>query len=117
MDSPGLARNQSIELADLSYAFKPDVASPSDSRVASAAPSIAPILKRDGDVETPRPSSPVEQEPAPADSEASTLPPADGGRQAWSFLFGSFLIEACCVGPPFSFSVFQVSPGPTHTFD
>ena len=37
----------------------------------------------------------------------STLPPADGGKQAWLFLAGAFMIEALVWGFPFSFGVFQ----------
>lgn len=34
-------------------------------------------------------------------------PPADQGKAAWLFLFGSFWIEALVWGFPFSFGVFQ----------
>ena len=37
----------------------------------------------------------------------SHLPPADGGRAAWLFLFGSFMIEMFLWGFPFSFGVLQ----------
>ena len=37
----------------------------------------------------------------------SPLPPADGGRAAWLFLFGSFMIEMFVWGFPFSFGVLQ----------
>ena len=35
------------------------------------------------------------------------LPPADSGRDAWLFLFGSFMIEMFLWGFPFSFGVLQ----------
>ncbi|CAK4001245.1 Monocarboxylate transporter 4 [Lecanosticta acicola] len=38
----------------------------------------------------------------------SRLPPADGGRQAWTFLAASFVLEGIVWGLPFSFGVFQV---------
>jgi hypothetical protein len=37
----------------------------------------------------------------------SHLPRADGGRAAWLFLFGSFMIEMFLWGFPFSFGVLQ----------
>jgi hypothetical protein len=37
----------------------------------------------------------------------SRLPPADSGRAAWLFLFGSFMIEMFVWGFPFSFGVLQ----------
>jgi hypothetical protein len=37
----------------------------------------------------------------------SHLPPADSGRAAWLFLFGSFMIEMLLWGFPFSFGVLQ----------
>ncbi|KAM0284361.1 hypothetical protein ACHAO9_009287 [Fusarium lateritium] len=36
-----------------------------------------------------------------------SLPPVDGGKDAWLFLFASFLLEALVWGFPFSFGVFQ----------
>ena len=38
---------------------------------------------------------------------ASSLPPTDGGRAAWLFLLGSFMIEMFLWGFPFSFGVLQ----------
>ncbi|GAB7363272.1 hypothetical protein MBLNU230_g3553t1 [Neophaeotheca triangularis] len=43
----------------------------------------------------------------PSDPAYQTLPPADGGKQAWLFLFGCFMMEALVWGFPFSFGVFQ----------
>lgn len=42
-------------------------------------------------------------------SEASStdLPPVDGGRGAWTYLFGTWLLEAMVWGFPLSFGVFQ----------
>ncbi|RFU26217.1 hypothetical protein B7463_g10120, partial [Scytalidium lignicola] len=39
--------------------------------------------------------------------EQANLPQADGGRDAWLFLTGCFMIEALVWGFPFSFGVFQ----------
>ncbi|KAM0230279.1 hypothetical protein ACHAP5_011402 [Fusarium lateritium] len=36
-----------------------------------------------------------------------SLPPVDGGKDAWLFLFASFLLEALVWGFPYSFGVFQ----------
>lgn len=38
----------------------------------------------------------------------SRLPPIDGGRQAWTFLVASFVLEGMVWGLPFSFGVFQL---------
>ncbi|KAL7412817.1 major facilitator superfamily domain-containing protein [Mrakia frigida] len=51
-----------------------------------------------------RPSSPFDQ---PSTRVAVALPPTDGGRAAYTFLLGAFLIEALVWGFPFSFSNFQ----------
>ncbi|KAM0748404.1 MFS general substrate transporter [Meredithblackwellia eburnea MCA 4105] len=51
----------------------------------------------------------VEQENAESSSasrELQSLPPVEG-RQAWSFLFGSFIVEMICLGGAFSWSIFQ----------
>lgn len=43
-----------------------------------------------------------------ASSTSSTdLPPVDGGRGAWTYLFGTWLLEAMVWGFPLSFGVFQ----------
>lgn len=39
--------------------------------------------------------------------EFSSLPPVDGGKQAWLFLAACFAIEMLVWGFPFSFGVFQ----------
>lgn len=39
--------------------------------------------------------------------EQTSLPRADGGKDAWSFLAGCFFIEALVWGFPFSFGIFQ----------
>ncbi|KAF4338333.1 MFS monocarboxylate transporter [Fusarium beomiforme] len=36
-----------------------------------------------------------------------SLPPVDGGKDAWLFLFASFFLEALVWGFPFSFGIFQ----------
>lgn len=41
------------------------------------------------------------------DKPTASEPPADQGKAAWLFLFGSFWIEALVWGFPFSFGVFQ----------
>ncbi|TDZ37130.1 MFS transporter asaE [Colletotrichum spinosum] len=41
------------------------------------------------------------------DHEFSSLPPVDGGKQAWLFLAACFAIEALVWGFPFAFGVFQ----------
>ncbi|KAL1610737.1 hypothetical protein SLS60_002407 [Paraconiothyrium brasiliense] len=43
----------------------------------------------------------------PHGQEAEALPPADSGRQAWTFLAVCFLLEAVVWGFPFAFGVFQ----------
>lgn len=40
--------------------------------------------------------------------QSQSLPPVDGGRAAWLFLLGCFVIELVLWGFPFSFGVFQV---------
>ena len=40
--------------------------------------------------------------------QSQSLPPVDGGRAAWLFLLGCFVIEMVLWGFPFSFGVFQV---------
>ncbi|KAL2044944.1 hypothetical protein N7G274_002719 [Stereocaulon virgatum] len=49
-----------------------------------------------------RPSRQAEHE-----QEHAPLPRADGGRDAWLFLLGSFFIEALIWGFPYSFGLFQ----------
>ncbi|KAJ4263449.1 hypothetical protein NW762_006268 [Fusarium torreyae] len=39
--------------------------------------------------------------------EVSSLPPVDGGKDAWLFLAASFMVEALTWGFPFAFGVFQ----------
>lgn len=46
--------------------------------------------------------------PASPSASYSRLPPVDGGRQAYSFLAASFVLEGLVWGLPFSFGVFQV---------
>ena len=41
------------------------------------------------------------------DRAAFSLPPVDGGKEAWLFLTGSFFVEALTWGFPFSFGIFQ----------
>ncbi|KAJ4125906.1 hypothetical protein NW765_001681 [Fusarium oxysporum] len=41
------------------------------------------------------------------ENEASSLPPVDGGKDAWLFLAASFMVEALTWGFPFAFGVFQ----------
>ncbi|RSL75506.1 hypothetical protein CEP51_010786 [Fusarium floridanum] len=40
-------------------------------------------------------------------NHVSSLPPADGGRDAWKFLIASFIVEAVLWGFPLAFGVFQ----------
>ncbi|KAI9711427.1 MAG: hypothetical protein M1812_007172 [Candelaria pacifica] len=40
-------------------------------------------------------------------SAVDALPPADGGRRAWLFLLGGFIVEGLVWGFPFSYGVFQ----------
>lgn len=42
-----------------------------------------------------------------ADTQAASLPRADGGRAAWLALFGCFVLEALVWGFPFAFGIFQ----------
>ncbi|CAK5269846.1 unnamed protein product [Mycena citricolor] len=46
---------------------------------------------------------------APVEEQAggSTLPRADGGVQAWTFIFSAFILECLIWGFPFSYGVFQ----------
>ena len=46
--------------------------------------------------------------PASPSASYSRLPPVDRGRQAYSFLAASFVLEGLVWGLPFSFGVFQV---------
>ncbi|KAG7422418.1 hypothetical protein ACKAV7_001713 [Fusarium commune] len=41
------------------------------------------------------------------ENEVSSLPPVDGGKDAWLFLAASFMVEALTWGFPFAFGVFQ----------
>ena len=133
----GVARAESIKLVDLRRAtsissipgspfdspnasrpatpggspYRGEKAAPREGLVSSAASSTAPILSRNGgeeeDVEaTSAPSSPTSLH-SHANAHSSSLPPADEGLRAWTFLCGAFLIEVICVGPAFSFSAFQ----------
>ncbi|KAF2198740.1 putative MFS monocarboxylate transporter [Delitschia confertaspora ATCC 74209] len=43
----------------------------------------------------------------PNDNQEFSLPPVDGGKDAWLFLAASFVVEALVWGFPFSFGVFQ----------
>ncbi|KAF5680779.1 monocarboxylate transporter [Fusarium heterosporum] len=40
-------------------------------------------------------------------NQTSSLPPVDGGRNAWLFLAAAFMVEALTWGFPFAFGVFQ----------
>jgi hypothetical protein len=40
-------------------------------------------------------------------SQAFSLPPADGGKDAWLLLAAGFMIEALIWGFPFTFGIFQ----------
>ncbi|KAF5021962.1 hypothetical protein F66182_6002 [Fusarium sp. NRRL 66182] len=42
-----------------------------------------------------------------AGHQVSSLPPVDGGKEAWLFLAASFMVEALTWGFPFAFGVFQ----------
>ncbi|RPA71684.1 MFS general substrate transporter, partial [Ascobolus immersus RN42] len=44
---------------------------------------------------------------AHSDDPEFSLPPVDGGKDAWLFLAGAFMIEALVWGFPFAFGVFQ----------
>ncbi|KAI5461957.1 monocarboxylate transporter [Mariannaea sp. PMI_226] len=63
------------------------------------------------ELQPPRNGAPVMAQPeCPSDDDNAhiqTLPPVDGGSEAWKFLFASFLIEASLWGFPLSFGVFQ----------
>lgn len=48
----------------------------------------------------------IEEQPENRGTEFS-LPPVDGGKDAWLVLAGSFIVEALIWGFPFSFGVFQ----------
>jgi hypothetical protein len=40
-------------------------------------------------------------------STSTSIPPADGGKDAWLFLAACFMVEALVWGFPFAFGVFQ----------
>ncbi|PTD11421.1 hypothetical protein HYE67_008117 [Fusarium culmorum] len=52
-------------------------------------------------------SSPAEDVDLTSTHEFSSLPPVDGGKDAWFFLAASFMVEALTWGFPFAFGVFQ----------
>ncbi|KAK7047429.1 hypothetical protein VNI00_006660 [Paramarasmius palmivorus] len=52
------------------------------------------------------PNFEIEEEGDTVHLNESSLPPVDGGFQAWSFLFASFLTKASVQGFPLSFGVF-----------
>ncbi|KAL8855925.1 MAG: hypothetical protein Q9178_007439 [Gyalolechia marmorata] len=45
--------------------------------------------------------------PVPSDHDDPSLPPIDGGKDAWLFLAACFVVEALVWGFPFSYGVFQ----------
>lgn len=45
--------------------------------------------------------------PEEEEGQQFTLPPADGGKDAWLFLAAAFILEALVWGFPFSFGVFE----------
>ncbi|KAG4423573.1 hypothetical protein IFR04_003255 [Cadophora malorum] len=48
--------------------------------------------------------------------EDTILPPVDGGRQAWAFMIGAFMIEGLMWGFPLTFGVFQSYYQNNNTF-
>ena len=62
------------------------------------------------DATAPRPSEPRVEFDLDIPEEgvlSQHLPPVDGGKKAWTFLFAVFMIEALCWGFPQSYGVFQ----------
>lgn len=55
------------------------------------------------DENPPSPALSIEEE----ENQQFSLPPADGGKDAWLFLAAAFILEALTWGFPFSFGVFQ----------
>ena len=43
----------------------------------------------------------------PAQNLTNSLPPADGGKDAWLFLIACFMVEALVWGFPYAFGIFQ----------
>jgi hypothetical protein len=49
----------------------------------------------------------IEQNFEPAVDYSRTIPPADGGKEAWLFLAACFMVEGLVWGFPYSFGIFQ----------
>lgn len=73
-------------------------------------PAATPPLRDPYATETPESASGVDdnvQDNHHSSQEFDSLPPVDGGKQAWLFLATCFAIEVLVWGFPFAFGVFQ----------